>query len=262
MEFGKVETAELPKINFDLPLDPVSNIEVLSSGKGNTEFFLGCASTKDKLNIYARTANCIELNATYYNLPTKKQIELWKIAVPQGFKYVPKFPQVITHLKRLKGAWNDTLDFLAVLNGLEDKLGPLFLMPHPQMDVNSLDTVREFIGAFPKNKSLYLELRHPDWFKEGYNTDMLSFLRQERRGTVISDSAGRRDAVHMHLSTPECFIRFVGNGLHHTDYVRIDQWIDRLKKWKENGLETCYFFIHQHENKHAAALLAYLKEKL
>jgi uncharacterized protein YecE (DUF72 family) len=66
----------------------------------------------------------------------------------------------------------------------------------------------------------------------------------------------------MHLSTPECFIRFVGNSLHKTDYERIDEWVGRIKSWMDEGLEKCYFFMHQHEELHSPQLIKYLIEEL
>jgi uncharacterized protein YecE (DUF72 family) len=68
--------------------------------------------------------------------------------------------------------------------------------------------------------------------------------------------------VHMHLTTPEVFIRFVGNGLHPTDYTRIDDWVQRIKKWKDEGIHTVYFFMHQHEELHSPELSRYLIQQL
>ena len=75
-------------------------------------------------------------------------------------------------------------------------------------------------------------------------------------------AAGRRDCVHMHLSKPECFIRFVGNGLHPTDYTRCDEWIDRIAKWADMGLQSVWFFMHQHDERYSPELADYVVEKL
>jgi uncharacterized protein YecE (DUF72 family) len=66
----------------------------------------------------------------------------------------------------------------------------------------------------------------------------------------------------MHLSTPECFIRFVGNALYRTDYERIDDWVQRIKLWMKQGLEKCYFFMHQEEEIHSPPLIKYFIEQL
>ena len=64
-------------------------------------------------------------------------------------------------------------------------------------------------------------------------------------GTVITDVAGRRDVLHMQLTTPVLMLRFVGNGLHPTDYQRSDDWIARIADWWQRGLQAAYIFIHQ-----------------
>lgn len=137
-------------------------------------------------------------------------------------------------------------------------------MPHPQMSIEEMDTLETFISDIPGNMDLFLELRQEEWYKggDGYNRELFRFLKRKKRGTVITDTAGRRDCVHMHLSVPECFIRFVGNALHHTDYERIDSWVSRIKQWMSQGLERCYFFMHQHDELHSPRLIKYLIEQL
>jgi hypothetical protein len=74
--------------------------------------------------------------------------------------------------------------------------------------------------------------------------------------------AGRRDVLHMRLTTPSAMIRFVGNNLHPTDYTRIDAWVERLKVWFANGLQQLYFFVHEPDNITSPELATYLIEKL
>jgi uncharacterized protein YecE (DUF72 family) len=137
-------------------------------------------------------------------------------------------------------------------------------MPHPKMGVKHLETIESFLDNLPKDIDVFLELRHDEWYnyKEGYDPALYTYLRTHKRGAVITDAAGRRDCVHMHLTKPECFIRFVGNGLHSTDYTRIDAWVQRIKLWMKEGLETCYFFMHQHEELHSPELIKYFIEQM
>ncbi|MEI8280152.1 MAG: DUF72 domain-containing protein [Bacteroidota bacterium] len=174
----------------------------------------------------------------------------------------PKFTESITHIRRLKNAQQEVDAFLQVITEFKKHLGPIFLMPHPQMGLKHLETIQEFITDFPQDVDIFLELRHKEWYTDTYNADLYQFLRQHKRGIVITDAAGRRDCVHMHLSVPQVFIRFVGNALHPTDYTRIDEWVARIKIWMEQGLETCYFFMHQHDELHSPELIKYLIEQL
>ncbi len=280
MDFGKIEEKDLAQTDLTLPPDAPENMAVLKKGKGKTKFYIGCAKwgrkdwigklypkgtkEKDFLHYYATQFNSIEFNGFFYNIHSREQVEKWVAAVPKDFLFCPKFTQSITHLRRLKNAKAEVDAFLDVVSAFGKHLGPIFLMPHPQMSVKHLATIEEFLDDMPKDVDVFLELRHEEWYnnKQGYNPELYSYLRTHKRGAVITDAAGRRDCVHMHLSTPECFIRFVGNGLHPTDYTRIDEWVQRIKKWMDEGLQTCYFFMHQHEELHSPELIKYFIEQM
>lgn len=278
MEFGKIPGHELDTIDFTLPPDPAVNKKALKKGKGNTQFYIGCAKwgrkdwigklypagtkEKDFLKYYGSQFNSIEFNGFYYNIHSRQQVEKWVAAVPKGFLFCPKFTQSITHIHRLKNVAPEVDEFLDVVSAFGKHLGPLFLMPHPFMATKNRDTIEGFISSLPADVKVFLELRHEDWYNEGYDPAMFRFLNENERGAVITDAAGRRDCVHMHLPTPECFIRFVGNGLHPTDYTRIDEWVQRIRQWMKLGLENCYFFMHQHDELHSPELIRYFIEQM
>ncbi len=276
MDFGKLPENELNNVDLTLPPDPARNKAALAKGKGKTKFHIGCAKwgrkdwigklypkgtkEKDFLKYYATQFNSIEFNGFFYNIHSREQVEKWISTVPKDFLFCPKFTQSITHLRRLKNADAELDAYLNVITAFGKHLGPLFLMPHPQMKpTTNLETIEHFIEHIPGDLNMFLELRHEDWYtnKEGYNNALYDFMLQHKRGLVITDAAGRRDCAHMNLTTPECFIRFVGNGLHPTDYNRIDEWVQRIKLWMKQGLETCYFFMHQHDELHSPELIKY-----
>lgn len=275
MDFGKVDPSALDTINFTLPPDHPDTTVALKKGKKKPTIHIGCAKwgrkdwvgklyppkTKeaDYLSHYARHFNCIELNATFYRMPTVPQITTWKNKVGKDFKFCPKFVDQITHLRRLKNVKELTDQFLEAIAAFGNNLGPIFLMPHPQMGPKSLDTIQSFIESLPKDVKLFAELRHPEWFSkpEAYDA-AFSVFKKLQTGSIITDASGRRDCVHMRLTTPEVFIRFVGNGLHPSDYTRIDDWVQRMKQWMEQGIEHIWFFMHQHEELHSPELCRYL----
>src|SRR5690606_39286869 len=78
---------------------------------------------------------------------------------------------------------------------------------------------------------------------------------------ILVDTAGRRDMMHMRLSTPTAFIRWVGAN-HPSDYERLDQWVDRIEQWHSAGLQNLYFFVHQNVELESPLLSAYFIEKL
>jgi uncharacterized protein YecE (DUF72 family) len=281
MEFGKVLPEELESVDFKLPPDRPETTRVLKTtgGKSKPQVYVGCAKwgrkdwvgkiypkgTKeaDFLKEYAQRFNCIELNATFYRMPTKTQTVGWKSKVGNNFMFCPKFTNTITHIRRLKNTDELVDRFLEGIHGFKDSLGPIFLMPHPGMGPKTSETIDTFIQALPDDVDLFVELRHEDWYEdqEAFQ-NIFNVFEKHQAGAIITDASGRRDCVHMRLTTPEAFIRFVGNGLHPTDYTRIDDWVQRIKQWMSEGIHKVYFFMHQHEELHSPELCRYLIQEL
>jgi uncharacterized protein YecE (DUF72 family) len=280
MEFGRVSPDELDAIDFKLPAEPRDNERVIKKASSkNPQVFIGCAKwgrkdwigkiypdgTKeaDFLSHYAKHFNCIELNATFYRIPTASQTKGWSKKVGKDFKFCPKITGQITHMKRLKDVQEITDKFLQGISGFGQNLGPVFVMPHPGMGPKSLPVLESFIKSFPKDIRLFLELRHPEWYSDNDAFKKLfEMMESTNTGSIITDASGRRDCTHMRLSTPEAFIRFVGNGLHATDYTRVDEWVQRIKLWLSQGISQVYFFMHQHEEIHSPELCKYVIEQL
>jgi uncharacterized protein YecE (DUF72 family) len=281
MEFGRLETDDIGDVDFKLPQDAPGTDRLFKSitQQGPSQIFVGCAKwgrkdwvgkiypaqTKeaDFLDHYSRHFNCIELNATFYRMPSFIQTSGWASKVGTGFQFSPKFPNQITHLRRLKNVEELTDRFLKNVSGFGDKLGPLFLMPHPQMGPKDLDRLEAFIQYLPGDARVFVEMRHPDWFANQETSESLfTMLEKHGAGSIITDASGRRDCVHMRLSTPDAFIRFVGNSLHPSDYTRVDEWVQRIKQWMQKGIRSIYFFMHQNEEIYSPELCRYLIQQL
>ncbi len=261
MDFGRLTSVD--GFDFTLPPDHSENTAILASKARQhaCAIYLGLpiwaekswlgtlypAKLKDKdfLKFYARQFNVIELNTTYYRIPTPQTIEGWKAATPAQFKFCPKIPQEISHQNQLLGSQVLTHAFCDVLRGLEHKLGTIFLQLPPHFGPEKVEVLKTYLNEFPRDLPLAVELRHPDWFRNVYAfQELMRFLEDIDVGTVLTDTAGRRDVLHMRLTTTRVFIRFTANDLHPTDFPRITDWVNRLADWKESGAEEIYFFIH------------------
>lgn len=279
MNFGKIDPQLLHQVDLTLPNDHPATIQLLNGSRiPDPQFFIGCSSWGLKdwigtlypkglpsgnfLTHYAQFYNTVEVSSLFYGLPSNSQFEKWAAAVGPHFRFCPKFPETITHIKRLKNVELELQHFIDALNILGDKLGPVFFMPHPSLGKESLTNLLEFITQLPDELQVFTELRNSDWYASPHHDWLFDTLQSMSRGVVITDTAGKREVIHMHLTTKEAFIRFVGNDLHPTDFQRIDDWVQRLKKWLAGGLEKCYFFIHQHEEKNAPILIRYLIDQL
>jgi len=282
MEFGRIPHEELALTDFTLPPDSDLTLETLAAAKnaGPVQVRVGCAKwgrkewlgkiyppkTKDAnfLDEYVKHFDCIELNATFYNIYGPQVIGKWKekAATNPNFKFCPKFSQRITHMRRLKNADEITTQYYEGIIAFGDTLGPLFLQVGDNFTPKSLPELRAYLEKLPKDVPVFLEVRHKEWFAVEVNWKALfSMLHELNIGAVITDAAGRRDVIHMVLPTPHAFIRFVGNSLDPTDYKRVDDWVTRIKQWKEMGLQSVWFFMHQHDERYSPELADYVLEQ-
>jgi uncharacterized protein YecE (DUF72 family) len=280
MEFGKVGTEELDYIDPTLPPDKPETARVLSTAqKGSTRFYVGCAKwgrkdwvgkiyppkTKeaDFLSHYGRHFNSIELNATFYRMPRAALTAGWKGKVGPDFRFCPKFVNSITHIKRLKDTAEQLDRFISGIAGFGETLGPILLMPHPGFGPKNLAVLDDFLTKLPGGVDVVAELRNPEWYSDPATfRDTFDLLEKHKVGAAITDALGRRDCVHMRLTTPEAFIRFVGNDLHPSDFKRIDHWVDRIKVWMDAGIQKVYFFMHQSEEVNSPEGARYVIQRL
>ena len=275
MKFGKVENPEL--VGFTLPKTLKETIDLLNKAdkSDNFEVYVGCAKwnkqdlknfyppkTKDELSYYSTQFNSIELNATYYRSPSKENVETWANKTPKDFKFFPKIPQSISHYGRLQNVTDKLNQYLDAVALFEEKLGMIFLQMHENFAPKDFEKLENFIQNFPKGYPLAVELRHEDWFSNEENFNQLvSLLEKHNISNIIVDTAGRRDMVHMRLTSNEAFVRFVGANIP-SDYERLDEWIETIKLWRAEGLQKLYFFIHQNLELESPMLAKYFIKKL
>ncbi len=281
MEFGRLPETELDKINFKLPPDPSFNKKILKAETGfKPRVYVGCAKwgrvewvgkiypqktkEKDFLDHYVQHYNSIELNATHYKVYGPLGIQKWAAkADEKDFLFCPKMFQGVTHRGSLKGKYFILNEFLRGIVAFGKHLGPIFVQVSDSFSPKRKDELFGFLKSLPADLQFFLEVRHPDWFrKEEIREELFSTLKQINTGAVITDTSGRRDCAHMYLTIPKTFIRYVGNSLHKTDYIRIDDWVNRIKYWLDNGLEELYFFMHMHDEATSPELTVYLVDKL
>lgn len=278
MKFGKLPNIE--NVDFSLPANAALTNQVLEQLPVNPQayFYNGCTGwsmkewvgkvypkgtkTKDYLSIYAQQFNTIELNTTHYRIPTLETIDKWRSESTPDFRFCPKVPQTISHSRDI-GMGNPQLRvFWDMISGLQEKLGCCFIQMPPHFGYQKLGILKQFLSIWPNSIPLAVEVRHETWFDQPEHTqELLTTLREFDKTAVITDVAGRRDVLHMGLTNAKTMIRFVGNGLHPSDYDRIDAWVDRLADWTQQGLQEVYFFPHEPDNLLAPEMAAYLYSK-
>ena len=281
MEFGRVQEIELDNIDFTLPADPLFNKAVLKGKKvNNPKIYIGCAKwgrtewvgkiyppktkEKDFLQHYVQHYNCIELNATHYKIYGAEGIKKWADkAGDKDFIFCPKMYKGVTHFGSLKGKDAIINEFFSGIVAFKKHLGPTFIQVSETFSPKRKEELFTFLRSLPTDMQFFVEVRHPDWFaKTEIRDEFFATLTAINMGAVITDTSGRRDCAHLHLTVPKAFIRYVGNSLHPTDYTRVDDWIARMKFWLDKGIQELYFFMHMYDETYSPELTVYLVDKL
>ena len=279
MKFGKLP--DISHVQFDLPPINARSLDILGrkpSPKG-FQVYVGCprwsskewigklypkgTKAADYLSHYSHSFNTIELNTTHYRIPLPDQVRKWKEATVEGFLFSPKIPQSISHYRKLLNCREELTQFVDSISFFEEKLGCSFVQLHDSFGPTLFGNLRQFLDQWPSGFPLAIEFRNEGWFQEHLLLPAVSDLLEKKEvAAVITDVSGRRDVLHCCLSNRTAMLRFVGNSLHSTDYERVEEWLDRLALWVENGLETLYFFAHEPGDVLAADLGSHVIEKL
>jgi uncharacterized protein YecE (DUF72 family) len=258
MEFGRLTLQELPGVDFRLPPEPVRNARVLPGKPAAGKIYLGMTQwgrtewvgkiypqrtkQKDFLQHYVKHFNAVELNATHYKLYGSGGIGKWADAARGvDFKFCPKLYKGITHKYPLAGKDFMVNEFLRGVEAFGEHLGPVFIQLHDKFKQKA--DLHKFLEALPAGYPYFLELRHSDLLT---NQELFEYLQSKKIGSVITDTAGRRDGLHMQLTVPQTMIRFVAND-HPSDEQRLQEWATRFKTWLDQGIQEIYFFIHHEE---------------
>lgn len=276
MKFGSV--ADPGKIDFTIPSDHPDTAKVLkqSSKSKDLQIYVGCAKwnkkdlknffpkgVKDELAYYSSQFNCIELNATFYRLFPSATFDTWYKTAPGTFRFFPKLVQSISHFRRLKDVKEIVDDNIANMSHLKEKLGMPFLQLHDNFAPKDIDRVVAFVESWKYEVPLATEFRHTSWYNDpGVSSQLYQLLETHGVTNVLVDTAGRRDLMHMRLTTPTAFIRWVGANEPESDRSRLDEWIGRIAKWKKAGLQKLFFFVHQNDEQESPALAAHFIERL
>ncbi|SOD13998.1 DUF72 domain-containing protein [Pedobacter xixiisoli] len=284
MEFGRPEK-DILLIDHTLPADGRVTAQVLSAGAAErTKFHVGCAKwgrkewvghlypdktpEKEFLTEYGKRFDTIEFAASFFTRPDRESMVRWldrvKLAGNDDFMFIPKVSKEISHISRLENTGELLKDFISAVEGFGPHLGPMLLQLSDSFGTKYFERMKNFVEQLPKEHRFFIELRHENWFSdETSRRKVFELFREYGVGTVITDTSGRRDCLHMELTTPDLYVRFNGNGEEHQahDRQRVDDWAHRIADWKGRGLKNVYFILSQTKELDTPALAAYAIER-
>ncbi len=192
------------------------------------------------LDFYASRFDTVEINNTFYRMPDPKMLGKWSTQVPDGFTFVLKAPQRITHKKKLIDSEDDVAYLFDVTSALGEKLGPVLfqLPPFARKDAAKL---RSFLATLPAGKQAAFEFRHQSWCDD----EVYSILRERDVPLCLSDTDEVDDPSALVIPTAAWgYLR-----LRRTEYSddALSDWARRVEKqpWRE----AYVFFKHEDEAK-------------
>jgi uncharacterized protein YecE (DUF72 family) len=200
----------------------------------------------NQLGYYVQHFPTVEINATFYRLPTESMVRGWHDKAPQGFVFALKGSRFITHIKRLKDTGPGLKKYFDRVNPLGDFIGPILwqLPPNFQCDLARLE---EFLSLLPHEHLHAVEFRHPSWM----NDDTFDLLRRGKAASVwLSSLRMPRDFTRTGAFVYLRFHGLEGGAAHDYTTGELRPWANRLKAAAREGI-PCYAYFNNDINTRA-----------
>jgi uncharacterized protein YecE (DUF72 family) len=203
--------------------------------------FYGGLPARTWLEHYARHFDTVEVNNTFYRLPSRAAAANWERTVPVGFLFAVKASRYLTHIKRLLDVGVGLERFYERIEPLlrSPKLGPILwqLPPNFQRDDERLARA---LRRLPHEQRHCFEFRHPSWFAD----DVYALLREHRVALVIGDRPEVKDFQAHVFTAPFTYVRFhYGSRGRRGNYseAELREWADRFTAWSAEVEIFAYF---------------------
>jgi uncharacterized protein YecE (DUF72 family) len=190
------------------------------------------------LRYYAQHFSTVEINNTFYRMPDKKTLVLWREAVPDDFLFALKAGRYITHMKKLKDASKPLRTFLEAVGALGGKMGPVLFQLPPHWKLNK-ERLFQFLMVLPEKGRYVFEFRDSSWFTE----EVYAALRDAGVAFCIYHLAGRLSPAI--ITADFVYVRLHGPGLAYQGQYSekvLAAWAEVFSAWSRRGMDVyCYF---------------------
>jgi uncharacterized protein YecE (DUF72 family) len=204
---------------------------------------------KDFLKLYSRVYDTVEIDSTFYRVPSVSSLDSWRTSTPDDFLFCPKVSREITHDSRLRGIRNSLDSFLDRIRKLGKKLGVvIFQLPPFFRYSDGWDDLANLIESLPSNVQFAVEFRDNSWFID----ETYRLLRHSNVILVWSEVTGVINPAV--LTTDTAFLRLVGDrDILESDFgavrknrdAEINRWSKKLNEEKF-GLDHVFAFANNH----------------
>ena len=206
-------------------------------------FYPAGVRSSEFLAEYSKHFETVELNNTFYRVPSKDVLLKWRDQTPQGFLFCAKFPQVITHKKMLKDCEAEVEFFTERISLMQEKIGPLLLQFPPAFGPKEAALLGDFLPKLPKGHRYAVEVRN----RKLLGDKLYSLLRENRIALAISPLMPETEQI----TADFVYIRWEGdrrkvNGalgkveVDRTDDIR--RWAEKIGKLLDETKEVFGYF--------------------
>jgi uncharacterized protein YecE (DUF72 family) len=179
----------------------------------------------------------VEVNNTFYRMPTAKVVEGWAAAVPARFRFVLKAPQRITHFARLRDVDDPVRFFCDTARLLGPRLGPLLFQLPPNFTVDT-GRLADVLALLPPDVRAAFEFRNPTWFTE----EVYTRLAGRNAALCIADNDDGATPV---VATADWgYLRLRASGYDDDD---LRAWLATMHRIGPRWRDAFVFFKHEDE---------------
>ncbi len=224
-------------------------------------FFPEKTPAQNFLKRYGDRFSIVEGNTTFYSIPSPETVKRWKTETQPGFKFFPKLPKSVTHNGRLMPYLPQAFQFLELMQGLDDRLGGLFLQLPPSYSAGHFTDLELFLSTWRSATQvpLFLEVRNLTWFEISYRDRLNQLLRIHQIDRVLLDirpiynandsaqqySASRKPNLPLQpiVTAGTAFVRYISHPIRDCNTEYLMEWVEQVETWLNQG-KTVYFFMH------------------
>jgi uncharacterized protein YecE (DUF72 family) len=201
------------------------------------------------LAYYGARFSTVEINYTFYRMPTPKAVAGWAAAVPPSFTFALKAPQRITHMRRLRDIDEPLAYFRDVARSLRSQLGPLLFQLPPTFR-KATGRLGDLLAQLPRELRVAFEFRHHSWFDD----DVYEVLRAWNGALCVADT--EKGTTPLVATADFGYLR-----LRDADYTdaELGEWAARLRA---TGWRDAYVYFKHEESGTGPALASRLRRTL
>jgi len=201
--------------------------------------------SKNLLPEYAKNFDTVEIDNTFYRIPSRDTVMNWKEETPDDFIFSAKFPRKITHIKMLKDCEEELEVFIEHMSLMGNKLGPMLIQLPPGFKAEQSEILKDFLAILPGKYRFAVEVRNKKWLDEKF----YEMLRDNKVALTLLDHPWmpRMDTITADFT----YIRWVGDRKKVTGTLGkverdrsedIKEWAVKIKGFLDNSLEVFGYF--------------------